>query len=70
MISVTDAMSIAVERVAQESEQRTRSLDLSDLGLESLPETLFGLLHLRRLELGTSDPRDEHSGPNRIDAQA
>ena len=40
-------MSIARARIAEEAERRTGSLDLSDLGLEALPEELFGLTHLR-----------------------
>jgi hypothetical protein len=44
-------MAIALARIAEEAEQRTGKLDLSDLGLVSLPEALFDLQHPRVLDL-------------------
>ncbi len=64
-----DNMAIALARIAEEAEQRTGTLDLSDLGLESLPETLFELQHLRVLNLGISDPWKLERRLNHIDAQ-
>ncbi len=56
MAPLLDGMSVAQARIAEEADRRTGSLDLSDLGLEMLPEALFGLRHLRKLDLGTSNP--------------
>src|SRR3712207_3604541 len=39
-------------RIAEEAERRTGDLDLGGLGLARLPLELFGLRHLRRLNLG------------------
>lgn len=47
-----DGMAIALERIAEEADRRTGRLDLRSLGLESLPEELFALTHLRELDLG------------------
>jgi internalin A len=47
-----DGLTIARQRIAQEAQDRTGSLDLGCLGLTALPEELFHLTHLRRLNLG------------------
>src|SRR5258707_981809 len=47
-----DGFSIALERIAREAEEKTGFLDLGRLGLTTLPDALFGLSHLRRLNLG------------------
>jgi internalin A len=62
-------MAIALARIAEEAEQRTGELDLSNLGLASLPEALFELRHLRVLDLGVSDPWNPERRLNHIDAQ-
>ena len=49
-----DGRRIALERIAREAEERTGTLDLGQLGLTELPEELFGLIHLQRLNLGSS----------------
>ena len=64
-----DNMAIALTRIAEEAEQRTGKLDLSDLGLASLPEALSELQHLRVLDLGVSDPWSPGRRLNHIDAQ-
>ncbi|HEV7444242.1 MAG TPA: leucine-rich repeat domain-containing protein [Steroidobacteraceae bacterium] len=43
---------IALDRIAREAEERTGFLDLGRLGLSALPEQLFALKNLRRLNLG------------------
>src|SRR3954447_2864712 len=48
----TDGLVIARERIAEEARDRTGFLDLGRLGLTALPEELFALTHLRRLNLG------------------
>ncbi|SUS04594.1 Leucine-rich repeat (LRR) protein (fragment) [uncultured Defluviicoccus sp.] len=48
----TEGERIALERIAEEAEARTGSLDLGMLGLKALPEALFALKHLARLNLG------------------
>jgi internalin A len=63
-------MSIAQARIAEEAVRRSGALDLRDLGLETLPEALFSLRHLRRLDLGASEPsRRRTARRNRIDAR-
>lgn len=52
MSGETDAERIALERIAEEAEARTGTLDLGMLGLKALPEALFALKHLARLNLG------------------
>jgi internalin A len=47
-----DGLAIARERIAKEAEERSGFLDLGMLGLAELPEELFRLTHLRRLNLG------------------
>lgn len=47
-----DGLAIARQRIAEEAEARTGSLDLGMLGLSELPEEMFALKHLRRLNLG------------------
>jgi internalin A len=51
--SPLDGLSIARECIAQEAEEKTGFLDLGKLGLTELPEELFRLKHLRRLNLGS-----------------
>jgi internalin A len=63
-----DAMAIARQRIAEEADQRTGRLDLSDLGLATLPEALFALRHLRELDLGTDWSWNDQLR-NRIDSQ-
>jgi len=53
MSEAFDGEKIARERIAQEAERRTGFLDLGGLGLTTLPEELFGLRHLRELNLGS-----------------
>jgi internalin A len=50
--SSLDGLAIARERIAKEAEDKTGFLDLGMLGLTELPEELFRLKHLRRLNLG------------------
>ena len=52
MSGETDGERIALERIAEEAEARTGELDLDWLGLSELPEALFALKHLQRLNLG------------------
>jgi internalin A len=52
MTEEEDGLAIARRRVAEEAEARTGFLDLGRLGLTELPEELFVLKHLRRLNLG------------------
>jgi internalin A len=47
-----DSISVTHERISQELIAQTGFLDLGRLGLTSLPEELFRLTHLRRLNLG------------------
>ena len=47
-----DGMTIALQRIAEEAERQTGFLDLGGLGLTTLPDPLFKLRHLRRLNLG------------------
>lgn len=54
MSGETEGERIALERIAEEAEARTGSLDLGNLGLTALPEALFDLKHLTRLILGLS----------------
>ncbi|CAO3448373.1 hypothetical protein [Azospirillum largimobile] len=60
-------MAIALERIAEEAEQRTGRLSLRNLGLEWLPKELFALTHLRELDLGADSWRS--SNGNKISAQ-
>jgi hypothetical protein len=48
----TDGEAIARERIAQEADERTGDLDLGTLGLTELPDALFDLKHIKRLNLG------------------
>jgi Leucine-rich repeat (LRR) protein len=64
-----DNMAIALTRIAEEAERRTGTLDLSNLRLQSLPEALFELRHLRELDLGNHKPWEPGTKPNQIDAQ-
>ena len=52
MSGETEGERIALERIAEEAEARTGELDLDWLGLSELPEALFVLKHLQRLNLG------------------
>ena len=47
-----DGLAIARERIALEAEQKTGFLDLGRLGLSRLPDELFALKDLKRLNLG------------------
>ncbi len=47
-----DGLSIALQRIAQEAEERTGFLDLGRLALKTPPSELFTLKHLRQLSLG------------------
>jgi internalin A len=47
-----DGLEIALERIAREAEEKTGILDLGYLGLTELPEELFALKHLRRVNFG------------------
>jgi hypothetical protein len=47
----TDGEAIARERIAQEADERTGDLDLGTLGLTELPDALFDLKHIKRLNL-------------------
>jgi hypothetical protein len=62
-------MAIAQMRIAEEASRRTGGLDLSNLGLASLPEALFDLKHLRVLNLGCYQHPECNTSRNRIDAQ-
>src|SRR5262245_48564584 len=53
-----DGLAIARERISREADAKTGFLDLGGLGLHELPEELFALSHLRRLNLGAGY-RDE-----------
>ena len=57
MAETFDGERIARQRIAEEAEQRTGFLDLGVLGLTTLPPELFGLTHLRVLNLGGGIPR-------------
>ena len=52
MIDENSGLAIALQRIAQEESEQSGSLDLGQLGLPELPEVLFCLRHLRRLNLG------------------
>jgi hypothetical protein len=54
MSGETEGERIALERIAEEAEARTGFLDLGRLGVKALPEALFALKHLARLNLGWS----------------
>lgn len=45
-------LAIALERIEREASERTGFLDLGMLGLTELPDALFRLTHIRRLNLG------------------
>jgi hypothetical protein len=47
-----DGEAEAERRIAAEAEAQTGFLDLTQLGLRRLPDSLFRLAHLRRLHLG------------------
>ncbi len=47
-----DGHSNALQRIAVEARDRTGSLDLRQLGLTELPQTLLQLVHRRSLYLG------------------
>ncbi|WP_298373065.1 COR domain-containing protein [Azospirillum sp.] len=63
------ALAIAQQRIADEAARQTGALDLSGLGLDLLPDSLFALTHLRSLDLGNPDGWGDSSKSNRIDAQ-
>ena len=62
-----DGMAIALERIAEEAEQRTGRLSLRNLELEWLPDELFALTHLQELDLG-ADWGEDYDG-NKVSAQ-
>ena len=62
----TDGERIARESIAREAEERTGYLDLGWLGLKELPETLFALKHLKRLNLGTGCYDEEGAWRGRL----
>ena len=62
MADERDGLKIARQRIAQEAAERTGFLDLGRLGLTCLPEELFDLSHLRRLNLGSGMTDEETSG--------
>ncbi|WP_192499242.1 COR domain-containing protein [Skermanella pratensis] len=62
-------MAIALARIAEEKQKLTGKLDLGGLDLTSLPDPLFGLKHLRELNVGNSTLRGLEPIPNRINAQ-
>jgi len=45
MSQPSEGLRIALELIAKEAEEMSGSLDLGCLGLTSLPDELFGLLH-------------------------
>jgi internalin A len=53
MSSNPEGWAIALQRIAHEAEARTGALDLGMLGLIELPEELFALAHLQKLNLGS-----------------
>ena len=55
MSNQPDGLTIARQRIAHEAEAQTGFLDLGMLGLTELPEEIFRLKHLRRLNLGNFD---------------
>ncbi|HEX4407754.1 MAG TPA: COR domain-containing protein [Xanthobacteraceae bacterium] len=55
----TEGFAIALERIAHEAKEKTGFLDLGRLGLDALPDEIFGLKHLRRFNLG-----DWYNGEN------
>lgn len=63
-----DGMAIALARIAEEAERQTGELDLSGLGLERLPDALFELTHLRKLDLSFSMEQLFSTLPNQTDA--
>lgn len=50
--TANEGMAIALQRIAAEAEAKTGFLDLGMLGLDTLPDELFELRHLRGLNLG------------------
>ncbi len=52
-MSHPEGLAIARRLIAEEAEKKTGFLDLGMLGLTELPDELFGLAHLRRLNLGS-----------------
>src|SRR5258708_13670596 len=72
MADETDGWAIALERIEREAVDQTGFLDLGLLGLTSLPEELFHLTHLRRLNLGLGLMERRQSSadlsPNRVES--
>jgi internalin A len=53
-----DGLTIARERIAREAEEKTGFLDLGDLGLFELPNELFQLKHLQRINCAYTQVSD------------
>ncbi|MCF7960743.1 MAG: leucine-rich repeat domain-containing protein [Pirellula sp.] len=51
-MSHPEGLAIARRLIAEEADKKTGFLDLGNLGLTELPDELFGLAHLRELNLG------------------
>jgi hypothetical protein len=74
----SQALDVARARISRESDALTGHLDLGQLGLTELPAELFGLKHLRRLNLGSGMFGEHEQGewveacsqiaPNQLDA--
>ncbi len=47
-----NGLTIALARINKEAVEQTGSLDLSNLGLRSVPESIFDLIHLTHLKIG------------------
>ena len=55
---MTAEIDIARQRIAQEAEAKTGSLNLSRIGLTALPDEMSGLTHLQRLNCHGAEIRD------------
>src|SRR5271165_199759 len=59
MSSNSKGWASALQRIAHEAEARTGALDLGMLELTGLPEELFALAHLRELNFGGLNYREQ-----------
>src|SRR6185437_7682033 len=69
----TDGLTIARQRIARETEEKTGFLDLGRLGLSAVPVELLALTHLHRLNLGRaySDERGQwHESEPELEANS